>query len=66
MSARAQSSSVDDLVEFLYRKDHLNKEYDYLVFNCKHFAAAVYNYLKSEGRDCIVGVEGGVIFADLP
>ena len=65
MSAES-SKTMGDMVDFLYLKDHLNKKYDFLVWNCKHFAAAVYNELRSTGRDCIVGVEGLVLFADLP
>jgi hypothetical protein len=57
------------LANFLFKEDHLKKGYDFLVWNCKHFSAAVYNHLKSEGsKKCIIGVEGGLIpvFADLP
>ena len=58
---------MDDLVNFLYEKDHLNDEYGCRISNCKHFSVAVYNRLKSEGRDCrVAGVAVGLLpFVDL-
>ena len=65
MSARSDKT-MNDLVTFLKEEGLFKKKYDLLFNNCKNLSATVYNYLKSEGRNCIIGIEGAVIFADLP
>jgi len=58
--------SIIDLVDFIYRENLLANNYNFLVENCKKFAAAVFNEVSEEGtRECTVGV-GFRIISDLP
>ena len=58
MSARGKGS-VSDLVDYLWRQDHLNRTYHFLLDNCKYFAAAVFNQTNSEGKECVAGFLDG-------
>ena len=57
----AGRGSVRDLIEILWRMNHLNKGYDIIRENCKYFAANVFNHTNSQGKKCTVGAGG-----DLP
>ena len=58
MSAKGKGS-VSNLVDYLWSKDHLNRTYDFLLENCKYFAAAVFNQTNSEGKECVAGILDG-------
>lgn len=37
--------TMKELIEWLYKENELNKKYDYISSNCKHFAKAVFDYV---------------------
>lgn len=40
--------TMKELIEWLYRENELNKKYDYISSNCKHFAKAVFDYVAAK------------------
>ncbi|KAH3801663.1 hypothetical protein DPMN_155321 [Dreissena polymorpha] len=49
MNCDCGNISVHSLIDWLYKKDELDKPYHFLLRNCKHFARAVFNKVaKSE------------------
>ena len=41
-----QTTTVRDVIKWLWRKDELNQKYNYLENNCRHLAKRAYNYIK--------------------
>ena len=37
--------TMDELVDFLYRKDKLNQKYNWATSNCKNLAADIFNFV---------------------
>jgi len=35
--------SMEDLIDYLYGEDELNKPYDWLLDNCQHFAKRIFD-----------------------
>ena len=64
LSAKGKGS-VQDLVNFLWMKDHVREGYNFLFANCKYFARDVFNETNGDNWQISAGV-GLRVLADLP